>query len=85
MKTTEYRNRRLAAKQTEQVESLGDRKTCRLCGKSFATEAELVEHEVTAHPNVSGTKDLPRKQMRGSTGMRVSVLNRSAFLSLRLA
>jgi len=26
--------------------------TCRVCGKTFVNEAELVRHELTSHPNV---------------------------------
>ena len=40
-----------------------ERNVCKLCGKSFATTAELVAHEVTSHPNVNrapaSTSDLP--------------------------
>ncbi|HVO59531.1 MAG TPA: hypothetical protein VMT53_01280 [Terriglobales bacterium] len=27
--------------------------TCKVCGKTFEKEAELVSHELTSHPNVS--------------------------------
>jgi hypothetical protein len=36
-------------------------KTCRICGKCFDNETELVAHELTVHPNVRspepGTKE----------------------------
>jgi hypothetical protein len=28
-------------------------KVCQMCGKTFETEADLVQHEITVHPNVS--------------------------------
>jgi hypothetical protein len=33
-----------------------ERRVCQMCGKMFGTEADLVEHEVTVHPNVSKTE-----------------------------
>ncbi|MGE5733722.1 MAG: hypothetical protein ACM34E_01420 [Acidobacteriota bacterium] len=29
-----------------------NRRTCNMCGKSFLGEADLVDHEITVHPNV---------------------------------
>ena len=33
--------------------SVENRAACRMCGKSFDSTQGLVDHEVTAHPNVS--------------------------------
>jgi hypothetical protein len=30
--------------------------TCRICGKCFANETDLVTHELTAHPNVGDSQ-----------------------------
>jgi len=32
--------------------NLRNRRTCNMCGKLFVGEADLVDHEITVHPNV---------------------------------
>jgi hypothetical protein len=34
-----------------------DRRTCRMCGKLFVAEPDLVDHEITIHPNVKGPNE----------------------------
>ena len=38
-----------------------ERKVCQMCGKMFETEADLVQHEVTVHPNVSVKRERTNK------------------------
>jgi hypothetical protein len=37
-----------------------------LCGKVFETEADLVEHEVTVHPNVRGEQNRHSKREKAA-------------------
>jgi hypothetical protein len=37
---------------TRESINLRNRRTCNMCGKLFLGEADLVDHEITVHPNV---------------------------------
>jgi hypothetical protein len=41
-----------AGTSTRESINLRNRRTCNMCGKLFLGEADLVDHEITVHPNV---------------------------------
>ena len=41
-----------AGTSTRESIDLRNRRTCNMCGKLFLGEADLVDHEITVHPNV---------------------------------
>jgi hypothetical protein len=41
-----------AGTSTRESINLRNRRTCNMCGKLFLAEADLVDHEITVHPNV---------------------------------
>lgn len=48
-----------ATPSTRESINLRNRRTCNMCGKLFVVEADLVDHEITVHPNVKPANPAP--------------------------
>jgi hypothetical protein len=51
---------------TRESINLRNRRTCNMCGKLFLGEADLVDHEITVHPNVKAASPATHAEVAAS-------------------